>query len=437
MCSMASDRPPTSLLADFRARGLVHDATAGLDERLAANPSISGYIGFDPTGTSLHVGHLLGIMALRRLQLHGGRPIALVGGGTGMIGDPSGRSSERRLLSAEELASNRAAIGAQLARLVDFEGPRGALLLDNLAWLGDLGLIDFLRDTGKHLTVGYMLAKDSVKARLENGLSYTEFSYMLLQSFDFLMLRRLHGVELQMGGSDQWGNITAGTELIRRVDGAGVTSPLAFGLCYPLLLTKSGDKFGKTADGAVWLDPAQTSPYAFHQFWMDLDDDEVGPLLRRLTLDPVDELDALEREHSRDASLRKSQRHLAQTLTAMVHGASAAATATQVADTLFGRGDATATLRALDTDALRVIAHELPAAPIPTGADATAVDLVLSAGFAGSKSEARRLIEQGGFSVNGVVAGDPTAAAGSFAPLADGSLLVRKGRRDYRRLERA
>lgn len=435
MCPMTTSRAPGGLLADFTARGLVHEATSGLDARLRENPAIAGYIGFDPTGTSLHVGHLLGVLALRRLQLHGGRPVALVGGGTGMIGDPSGRSTERRLLTADDLAANRAAIGAQLAQLVDFEGPNGALLLDNLAWLGDLGLIDFLRDTGKHLTVGYMLAKDSVKSRLEGGLSFTEFSYMLLQSYDFLMLRRLHGVELQMGGSDQWGNITAGTELIRRVEGEGASASLAFGLCYPLLLAKNGEKFGKTADGAVWLDPAQTSPYAFRQFWIDQGDDEIASLLHRLTLDPVEEIAALLDAHAADPSLRKAQRHLAQTLTTLVHGAEAATTAAQVADTLFGRGDDPTDLRALDATALRVIARELPSAPLPTGMDVTLVDLVLAAGHATSKSEARRLIAQGGISVNGLAAVDAAMAAGSFEPLVDGSLLVRKGRRDYRRLE--
>ena len=425
----------SGLLGDFARRGLVHEVTAGLDARLVASPAISGYIGFDPTADSLHVGHLMGVLALRRLQLHGGRPIALVGGGTGMIGDPSGRSSERSLLDRPTLEANRAAIGAQLARLVDFEGPSGALLLDNLAWLGEAGLIDFLRDTGKHLTVGYMLAKDSVKSRLEGGLSFTEFSYMLLQSYDFLMLRRLHGVELQMGGSDQWGNITAGAELIRRVDGGGAEAPLAFGLCYPLLVSKGGEKFGKTAAGAIWLDPARTSPFAFWQFWMEQDDDEVEALLLRLTLDPPAATAERLREHAANASLRTAQRHLAKTLTTLVHGADHAARAAAVAEALFGRS-AEGSLRGLDAAALAMIGRELPSAPLPEGGEATLVDLVLAAGFAQSKGEARRLIEQGGISVNGDPAGDPGAAAEGFAPLADGSLLLRKGRRDYRALRR-
>jgi len=429
----------SELLRDFTERGLVHDVTAGLDERLAANPAISGYIGFDPSADSLHVGHLMGVLALRRLQLHGGRPVALVGGGTGMIGDPSGRSAERNLLDRATLDHNRAAIGAQLANLVDFQGKSGALLLDNLSWLGDLGLIDFLRDTGKHLTVGYMLAKDSVKTRLEGGLSFTEFSYMLLQSYDFMMLRKLHGVELQMGGSDQWGNITAGTELIRRTEGEITDgAPHAFGLCYPLLLAKSGAKFGKTAEGAVWLDPARTSPFAFRQFWMEQDDESIASLLHRFTLESVTESAALMTRHAENPAARRAQRHLARTVTSMVHGAEVEARAAAVADALFGDGEGgTPDLRALTAEALTMLAGELPTSALPASVDATLIDLVIAAALATSKSEARRLIEQGGVSVNGAAAPDGTAAASSFAPLADGSLLLRKGRRDYRLLRRA
>jgi len=429
----------SELLRDFTERGLVHDVTAGLDERLAANPAISGYIGFDPSADSLHVGHLMGVLALRRLQLHGGRPVALVGGGTGMIGDPSGRSAERNLLDRATLDHNRAAIGAQLANLVDFQGKSGALLLDNLSWLGDLGLIDFLRDTGKHLTVGYMLAKDSVKTRLEGGLSFTEFSYMLLQSYDFMMLRKLHGVELQMGGSDQWGNITAGTELIRRTEGENTDrAPHAFGLCYPLLLAKSGAKFGKTAEGAVWLDPARTSPFSFRQFWMEQDDESIASLLHRFTLESVTESAALMARHAENPAARRAQRHLARTVTSMVHGAEVEARAAAVADALFGDGEGgTPDLRALTAEALTMLAGELPTSALPASVDATLIDLVIAAALATSKSEARRLIEQGGVSVNGAAAPDGTAAASSFAPLADGSLLLRKGRRDYRLLRRA
>ena len=424
----------SKLLADFAQRGLIHEVSAGLDERLVASPSIAAYIGFDPSADSLHVGHLMGVLALRRLQLHGGRPIALVGGGTGMIGDPSGRSSERNLLDRATLDANRASIGGQLGRLLDFSGASGALLLDNLEWLGNLGMIDFLRDTGKHLTVNYMLAKDSVKSRLEGGLSFTEFSYMLLQSYDFLMLRKLHGVELQMGGSDQWGNITAGTELIRRVDGDGREgAPLAFGLCYPLLLAKSGEKFGKTADGAVWLSAERTSPFAFRQFFMDQPDEQLEDLLHRLTLESADSITELLADHAKNPGARTGQRRLATAVTALVHGESEEARARTVAETLFGGPEGRGSdPRALDAAGLASLASEIPTAPLPAGADATLLDLVIAAGFATSKSEARRLVEQGGISVNGVAAGAPAASASSFVRLADGSLLLRKGRRDYR-----
>ena len=426
----------SKLLADFAQRGLIHEVSAGLDARLVASPSIAAYIGFDPSADSLHVGHLMGVLALRRLQQHGGRPIALVGGGTGMIGDPSGRSSERNLLDRATLDANRASIGGQLGRLLDFSGASGALLLDNLEWLGDLGMINFLRDTGKHLTVNYMLAKDSVKSRLEGGLSFTEFSYMLLQSYDFLMLRKLHGVELQMGGSDQWGNITAGSELIRRVDGDGREgSPLAFGLCYPLLLAKSGEKFGKTADGAVWLSAERTSPFAFRQFFMDQPDEQLEDLLHRLTLESADSITELLADHAKNPGARTGQRRLATAVTALVHGESEEARARTVAETLFGGPEGRGSdPRALDAAGLASLASEIPSAPLPAGADATLLDLVLAAGFATSKSEARRLVEQGGISVNGEAAGDPAASASSFVRLADGSLLLRKGRRDYRML---
>lgn len=424
------------LLAEFAERGLIHEVSSGLDERLTSSPSISAYIGFDPSANSLHVGHLMGVLALRRLQLAGGRPIALVGGGTGMIGDPSGRSAERNLLDRATLDENRAAIGSQLSQLLDLSGATGALLIDNLDWLGDLGLIDFLRDTGKHLTVSYMLAKDSVKSRLEGGLSFTEFSYMLLQSYDFLMLRKLHGVELQMGGSDQWGNITAGTELIRRVEGDGREGdPLAFGLCYPLLVTKSGEKFGKTADGAVWLNSERTSVFAFRQFFMDQPDESLRELLLRLTLDEGASINALLSEHAKNPSARAGQRRLATAVTTLVHGDAEELRARRVAETLFGGPEGRGSdPRALDVTDLNTLAAELPSAQLPGAIDSTLIDLVIAAGFATSKSEARRLVEQGGVSVNGEVAADPSALASSYKRLADGSLLLRKGRRDYRML---
>ncbi|HEY6012939.1 MAG TPA: tyrosine--tRNA ligase, partial [Candidatus Limnocylindrales bacterium] len=260
-----------ALIPELEWRGILHATTPGLAARLATGEPISGYIGFDPSAPSLHIGSLVPIFGLLRLQRFGGRPVALVGGGTGMIGDPSGRSTERNLLDRETLEANVLGLRAQLERFLDFTpGAGGAVMVNNLDWLGELSLIDFLRDTGKHFTIPYMLAKDSVQVRLERGLSFTEFSYMLLQAYDFAHLNRTMGVELQMGGADQWGNITAGLELIRRTAGGAEDAEPAHGLAYKLLLNPSGAKFGKSDEGeSVWLDPARTTPFAFYQYWLD------------------------------------------------------------------------------------------------------------------------------------------------------------------------
>ena len=286
------------LLPELEWRGMLHATTPGLPARLASGRPISGYNGFDPSGPSLHVGHLVPIFGLLQFQRHGGTPVALLGGGTGMIGDPSGTSAERNLLDPETLDANVTAIRSQLGRFLDFTpGAGGALLVNNLDWLGQTGLIEFLRDTGKHFTIPYMLAKDSVQTRLDRGLSFTEFSYMLLQAADFEHLYRTQGVELQMGGADQWGNITAGLELIRRRGGGGEGDERAHGLAYPLLLSPSGAKFGKSEGGeSVWLDPERTSPYAFYQYWLNTDDRDVGTYLRWFTLKSRDEIEALEAE---------------------------------------------------------------------------------------------------------------------------------------------
>ena len=412
----------SKLLADFSERGLIHEVSAGLDERMAKDPSISAYIGFDPSADSLHVGHLMGVLALRRLQLAGGRPIALVGGGTGMIGDPSGRSAERNLLDRGTLDANRAAIGAQLARLLDFSGASGALLLDNLEWLGDLGMMDFLRDTGKHLTVSYMLAKDSVKSRLEGGLSFTEFSYMLLQSYDFLMLRKLHGVELQMGGSDQWGNITAGTELIRKA-----ARGEAHGLTFPLLTDAAGKKFGKTEAGAVWLDAARTSPYQFYQFWINTEDADVGRLLRTFTLLDRTTIEGIEAEHAAAPHLRGAQRRLAAEVTTLIHGAAATETAAQVSQTVF---DKKADAHALSDAVFTMLAAEMPSVRL-TPVDG-AIDLValLEQGFGVSKTAARKLIQQGAVAVNGAKVGAEAQTVAASEAVRGRWVLVRKGARE-------
>ena len=317
---------PAGLLAELEWRGILQETTPGLPGRLATGRPIAGYIGFDPTADSLHVGHLVPIFGLLRLQRFGGRPVALVGGGTGMIGDPSGRSTERNLLDRETLEANVAAIRGQLERFLDFApGSNGAILVNNLDWLGQLSLIDFLRDTGKHFTIPYMLDKESVQVRLSRGLSFTEFSYMLLQAYDFAHMHRTMGVELQMGGADQWGNITAGLELIRRTSGAGDGVEPAHGLAYKLLLSPSGSKFGKSEGGeSVWLDAARTSPFDFYQYWRNVDDRDVGTYLRWFTEFPRDRIEALDAETEAHPEARAAQLALAFDITARTHGAEAA-----------------------------------------------------------------------------------------------------------------
>ncbi|MGH2481269.1 MAG: tyrosine--tRNA ligase, partial [Ktedonobacteraceae bacterium] len=306
-----------NLYEELQWRGMLYGATEGVQEELA-KPQITGYIGFDPTAASLHVGSLLPIMGLVRLQRHGHTPIALAGGGTGMIGDPSGKTTERQLLSKEQLAENLAGIRGQLAHFLDFESKTNpALLVNNADWLTTISLVDFLRDVGKHFTVNYMLAKESVKQRYErgDGISFTEFSYMLLQAYDFLMLHDRHNCILQMGGSDQWGNIVAGTELIRKLRGAK-----GHGMVFPLVTTSAGVKFGKTEAGAIWLDPDLTSPFRFYQFWFNTDDRDVVRYLKFFTLLEQTEITELEASIETAPEKREAQRRLGEEVTRMVHG---------------------------------------------------------------------------------------------------------------------
>src|SRR5687768_5313872 len=308
---MAAVSTTNELLSELRWRGLIAESSQGLAERLAKGP-ISGYIGFDASARSLHVGHLLQVFMLTHLQRAGGTPFVIIGGGTGMIGDPSGKSSERNLLDDEAIRANSAAIRAQLERFVDFTpGPNQAQMVDNREWLVDWRLLDFLRDIGKHFSVPYMLGKESVQQRLASGMSFTEFSYMTLQSADFLQLYRGRGVEMQMGGADQWGNITAGMELIRRVVGRGEGEPQpAFGLCSPLLLTREGVKMGKSEKGAVMLDPAMTSPYDFYQYWLNDDDLLVIQHVKWLTLKTAEEVADLEASQMASPGDRPAQKAL-------------------------------------------------------------------------------------------------------------------------------
>ena len=419
---------PDGLLAELAWRGLLQDRTPGLDARLATGKPISAYNGFDPSGPSLHVGHLVPVFGLMHIQRHGGRPVVVVGGGTGMIGDPSGRSAERNLLDRSQIESNMTRLRAQLEHFLDFEpGPSQARMVDNYDWLGPLGLLEFLRDVGKHFTIPYMLAKDSVQTRLDAGLSYTEFSYMLLQSADFLHLYRTLGVELQTGGADQWGNITAGLELIRRADGAGEGEDLAHALSYPLLLAANGEKFGKTAEGtSVWLDPARTSPYAFYQFWLDADDQRVGPLIRLFTLLDRPTIERLEAEAAAAPERRIVQRALARDITARVHGPEAAGRVEEVSEAVFSRR-----LPDLGPDALGFAFEQLPNAVV-RAADVAAgpIALTVAAGLFASNGEARRTLGQGGLSINEIrIAGPDTPVP---APVAGRYLILRSGKRTYR-----
>lgn len=414
----------TELLDDFAARGLIHDTTdqTALRARLAEGP-IGVYVGFDPTADSLHAGHLMGQLALRRMQLAGHRPFPLAGGATGMVGDPGGRSEERNLLDRETLRHNVARIKGQLERLMDFEpGPTQATLVDNAEWTASMPVLDFLRDVGKHVTVNQMLAKESVRHRIESehGISYTEFSYMLLQANDFHHLHQTHGVEMQMGGSDQWGNITAGIDLIRRRAGA-----TAYGMTWPLLLRSDGQKMGKSVSGALWLDGEKTSPYEFWQYWMQVADADVEAMLLKLTFLPVAEIAAVTEAHQAAPERRTAQRRLADEVTAIVHGERPARAAAGAADVLFGGDPLAASPDVLDT-----LAREVPTSRHASEDLDDPIALLTGAGLASSKSEARRLLDQGSVRING--ARLPADAARIDGPLLSGRyLLVRKGKRHF------
>ena len=390
----------SALLDELGWRGLVHLSSEGLEKRLAAGP-ISAYIGFDASATSLHVGHLLQVFLLTHLQRAGGRPVIVIGGGTGMIGDPSGKSSERLLLDDETIAANSLALRTQLERFLDFsEGPTQPRMVNNLDWLGPMSVIDFLRDIGKHFTVPYMLAKDSVQARLQAGMSFTEFGYQTLQAADFLHLHHNEGVDMQMGGADQWGNITAGLELIRRVTGptgdneGEEREPSAFGLSSPLLLSRSGQKMGKSEKGAVFLDPTLTNPYDFYQYWINDDDELVIDHLRWLTTKDREEISAIADEHAERPEKRLAQGALAFDLTARIHGTAEAERQVAMAEAVFASSVTDPAV--LDSLYDAVGGFEF-------GADAeewTSLDVAVAAGSA-SRSDARRLISQGGLSING------------------------------------
>lgn len=425
-----------NVIDELRWRGLLFQYTDGAAAALAGEP-LAAYCGFDPTASSLHVGSLIPVMGLVHLQRSGHRPVPLVGGGTGLIGDPSGKASERPLADEAVVEANAAAIGAQLARFLDFTGPAAARMRDNAVWLRPLTAVGFLRDVGKHYTVNYMLAKESVKSRIDEGISFTEFAYMLLQAYDFLELNRREGVTMQIGGSDQWGNITAGIELVRRT-----TSAPVHGLTMPLVTRADGTKFGKTEAGNVWLDPTLTSPYRFYQFWINADDRDTGKYLRYFTLLEHEAIETLEQSLVDHPDAREAQTTLAFDLTARVHGEGAARVARDVSRLLFDRK---ADPRALGIDALHVLGDEIPfrrLSAVPDGSlgagesrRLAVLDLLVETGLASSRGEARRQLQQGAVSVNGRrLAGEEHYVEATEA-ISGAYFLVRKGARDIALVE--
>lgn len=411
-----------SILDDLEQRGLVVQTTGreALGTALADGP-VSLYCGFDPTASSLHVGHLTQVLTMRRFQLAGHKPFALVGGATGLIGDP--RMTGERVLNDESVVEGWVVnLRDQISRLVDLEGEFGVRMVNNLDWIGQMSALEFLRDIGKSYRMGTMLAKETVARRLasDEGISYTEFSYQILQGIDYLELHRRHGVSLQYGGNDQWGNLLSGVDLIRKTDGHDVHA-----MTTPLVTKADGTKFGKSEGGAVWLDPEQTSPYAFHQFWLNAADADVVKYLRFFTFRDADDIGELERLTETEPHRRAAQRALADDLTTLVHGEQATRQATEAAAVLFGRGD----VRALDAQTLDAVARELPGSTLP--ATTPLADAFVASGILGSKGEARRAAEQGGLTVNGEpLAADALAGEiGALPALPGGRLLLRRGRK--------
>jgi len=422
-----------TLLEDLQWRGLVADCTdpGGLASRLASGP-ITLYCGFDPTGDSLHVGHLMGQLTLRRFQLAGHHPLPLAGGATGMVGDPSGKSAERNLLTREQLEHNVGCIKRQLARLLDFETKANpARLVDNATWTAPLGYLDFLRDIGKHFPVNVMVGKESIRARMESehGISYTEFSYMLLQAHDFYHLRKHHGCELQIGGSDQWGNITAGADLIRKKLGAS-----AWGMTFPLITRADGTKFGKTEGSAVWLDPQKTSPYRFYQFFINTEDSMVIAFLRKFTLLEPAAIDGLSARHAANPGAREAHHALAAEVTTLVHGPGACADARRASEIMFGGG-----LDGIAESVFRDAVGEVPTSELARarleGAGAPLTELLVHAGLCPSKGQARKDIEGGGIYLNNVRVAEAARSVSTGDLLFGRHLLLRKGKRTYAVIE--
>ncbi len=419
----------TDIFADFKWRGLVHQTTA--DEQLPTwlmQGTRTVYAGFDPTADSLHVGSLLPLMMLRRFQKAGHRPIAVAGGATGMIGDPSGKSAERNLLSSDQLTQNLAGIGQQMRQLLDFDAAtNAAVLVDNNDWMSHFSYIEFLRDVGKNFPVNVMLAKDSVKSRLssEAGLSYTEFSYMLLQAYDFVHLHREYGCEMQIGGSDQWGNVTAGIDLARRMHGVQL-----YGLTCPLLAKSDGSKMGKTESGAIWLAADRTSPYAFYQYWVNVDDADAGTCLRFLTELEREEIEALDQSRAEEPNTRASQKRLAEELTRLIHGETGLAKAMRATQIFFG-----AEINSLADRDLGEIFADVPNCHLPPaeldGDGLPVIDAFFKSGLCKSKGEARRAIQEGGAYVNNVRVAEVDAQLSRSDLASETMIVLRRGKKNY------
>lgn len=423
-----------NFIEELRWRGMLHDFMPGVEE-LLAKEQISAYLGIDPTADSLHIGHLVGVMMLRHLQLAGHRPIALIGGATGMIGDPSMKSSERNLLDEQTLRHNQECIKKQLAHFLDFDSdaPNAAVLVNNYDWMREFSFLEFIRDIGKHITVNYMMAKDSVKKRLNGesseGMSFTEFSYQLLQGYDFLHLYRHMGCKLQMGGSDQWGNITTGTELIRRKDGGE-----AYGLTCPLITKADGGKFGKTESGNVWLDPKRTSPYAFYQFWLNVSDADAARYIRIFTTLSQEEIAALEAEQAQAAHLRPLQRRLAEEITVMVHSREEYEAAVEASNILFGQGTKEQ-LQRLSKEMILSVFEGVPQFTITRNKLAEGIKIIdlltEETAVLSSKGELRKLVQAGGLSINKEKVSDHELLIGRTDLIADQYLLVQRGKKSY------
>ncbi|MGH3496849.1 MAG: tyrosine--tRNA ligase [Nocardioidaceae bacterium] len=418
----------THVLDELGSRGILANTTdlGALRAELSAGP-VTYYVGFDPTAPSLHLGNLVQLVTARRLQQAGHKPLILVGGATGLIGDPR-NSGERTLNSKDVVASWVERIRAQVQRLIDLDGPRGATVVNNLDWTSGLSTIDYLRDIGKHFPVNRMLGREVVKARLDSGISYTEFSYVLLQSLDYLELFRRYGCRLQTGGSDQWGNITAGVELIRRAEGEHVHA-----LATPLLTKADGTKYGKSETGTLWLDPQMMSPYAFHQFWLQAEDSQIGDYLRMFSFRPLEEIDELVRQGVERPSVRIPQRALAADMTALVHGADELRAAETAAAALFGRAE----LAELDEATLTAALTEAPHVRVAAAAGRlpSVVDGLVSTGLEASKSAARRTVAEGGAYVNNARVDDPDVPLSADSLLHGRWIVLRKGKRSVAGLE--